>query len=80
MPLRLTYQSDTTIPVEVEGLLPRSVRELSLPQIERYEIFHGNEKRPLADQFACSNVGILCVRPKRSRKRADDEAERYIFW
>jgi formylmethanofuran dehydrogenase subunit C len=54
MPLRLTYQSDTTIPVEVEGLLPRSVRELSLPQIERYEIFHGNEKRPLADFFTVS--------------------------
>lgn len=54
MPLRLTYQADTKIPVEVEGLLPRAVRELSLPQIERFEIFHGNEKRPLGDFFSAS--------------------------
>ncbi|MEX2112573.1 MAG: formylmethanofuran dehydrogenase subunit C [Pirellulales bacterium] len=52
MPLRLTYRADTSVPVEVEGLLPHAVRAMSLPEIERLEFVHGNEKRPLADFFA----------------------------
>jgi formylmethanofuran dehydrogenase subunit C len=54
MPLRLVYKADTTVPVEVEGLLPHVVRSWRLAQVEQFEVFHGNEKRPLADFFAVS--------------------------
>jgi formylmethanofuran dehydrogenase subunit C len=54
MPLRLVYQGQTSVPVEVEGLVPQAIRELPLGEIERFQIFHGNEKRPLADFFAVS--------------------------
>ncbi len=54
MPLRLTYRADTSVPVEVEGLLPHVVRAMALPEIERLPIVHGNEQRPLADFFAVS--------------------------
>jgi formylmethanofuran dehydrogenase subunit C len=50
--LRLVYKADTGVPVEVEGLLPAAIRDQPLSEIERFEIFHGNEKRPLADFFA----------------------------
>ncbi len=51
MALQLTYRGTTNAPVEVEGLLPHVVREMPLAEIERFEIFHGNERRPLADFF-----------------------------
>jgi len=54
MPLRLVYKGQTSVPVEVEGLVPNVVREMSLADIERFPIFHGNEKRPLADFFTVS--------------------------
>ena len=56
MPLRLVYKAQTTVPVEVEGFLPTTVRGKSLAEIERFEIFHGNEKRPLGDFFAVSGT------------------------
>jgi formylmethanofuran dehydrogenase subunit C len=49
--LALRYNVDTSIPVEVEGLTPSAVRTMSLPEIERFEIYHGNRKRPLAEFF-----------------------------
>ncbi len=51
MPVRLTYKQPQTVPVEVEGLLPEAVRELPLAEIERLEIFRGNEKLPLGELF-----------------------------
>ncbi len=54
MSLKLTYTGQTTIPVEIEGLTPNAVRHLPLGDIERFEIFHGNEKRHLADFFKVS--------------------------
>lgn len=54
MALKLVYHGQTTIPVEIEGFLPRTVRDKRLAEIEKFEIFHGNEKRPLADFFAVS--------------------------
>ncbi len=54
MPLRLLYKAQTSVPVEVEGLVPNTVRDVPLDAIERFEIFHGNEKRPLADFFTVS--------------------------
>src|SRR5437879_2668394 len=52
MTLHLKYTAATTIPVEVEGVTPDAVREKSLAQIEKREIFHGNRKVPLAEFFA----------------------------
>jgi formylmethanofuran dehydrogenase subunit C len=52
--LQLRYKADTSIPVEIEGLTPTAVREESLSEIERFEIFHGNRKVPLAELFDVS--------------------------
>lgn len=54
MTLRLTYRAETTIPVEIEGFTPDWARDKSLAEIERFEIFHGNRKLPLAELFAVS--------------------------
>jgi formylmethanofuran dehydrogenase subunit C len=51
VPLALTYQADTTIPVEIEGVTPQAVKTQSLSDIEKIEIFHGNEKLPLGAMF-----------------------------
>lgn len=57
MPLRLDYKAHTSVPVEVEGLVPQAIRERTLAEIERFGIFHGNEKLTLADCFAVSGSG-----------------------
>lgn len=54
MPLLLQYQAETNVPVEVEGLLPATVRDKSLAEIERLPLFHGNRQLPLADFFKVS--------------------------
>lgn len=54
MPLRLTYQGQTNVPVEVEGLLPAAVRGKPLEEIERFPIYHGNRQVPLAEMFRVS--------------------------
>lgn len=51
MPLQLTYTAQTPIPVEIEGLTPDAVRDKSLDEIRRWEIFHGNRKLPLGEMF-----------------------------
>jgi len=51
MALELALRSASALPIEVEGLLPEAVRDLSLAQIERWPIFHGNERLPLAELF-----------------------------
>jgi len=50
-PLQLIYQGDTKVPVEIEGVLPERVSEMSLAEIEAIEIFHGNRKVPLREFF-----------------------------
>jgi formylmethanofuran dehydrogenase subunit C len=52
MALTLTYQGQTTVPVEIEGLTPDWAADKPLAEIERFEIFHGNRKIPLAEMFA----------------------------
>lgn len=52
MALRLAYHGQTTVPVEVEGLTPDWACDKSLAEIERFEIFDGNRKIPLAEMFA----------------------------
>jgi formylmethanofuran dehydrogenase subunit C len=54
MPLKLIYKGQTSVPVEVEGFVPHVADKLLLAEIERFEIFHGNEKLPLADYFTVS--------------------------
>src|SRR5829696_5814346 len=52
MSITLTYLGDTTLPVEVEGLTPDWAWDKPRAQIERFEIFRGNQKLPLAEMFA----------------------------
>ena len=52
MALRLTYRGETSVPVEVEGLTPDWACDKPLAEIERFEIFHGNRKLPLAEMFS----------------------------
>jgi formylmethanofuran dehydrogenase subunit C len=49
--LTLQYKASTSVPVEVEGLTPSVVRTMSLAEIQKFEIFNGNRKLPLADFF-----------------------------
>jgi formylmethanofuran dehydrogenase subunit C len=51
MALRLNYRAETSVPVEVEGLTPDWACEKTLAEIERFEIFHGNRRIPLAEMF-----------------------------
>ncbi len=51
MTLRLTYRGETAVPVEIEGLTPDWACDKSPAEIERFEIFHGNRKIPLAEMF-----------------------------
>ena len=52
MSLKLAYRGETSVPVEVEGLTPDWAGDKSLAEIERFEIFHGNRKLPLAEMFS----------------------------
>jgi formylmethanofuran dehydrogenase subunit C len=54
MTLVLEYTAQTTVPVEVEGLVPAAVRDKGLGKIERLPIVHGNRKPPLAEFFRVS--------------------------
>jgi formylmethanofuran dehydrogenase subunit C len=54
MPLILKYLGQTSVPVEIEGVVPDRLREKSLGEIERVEIFHGNRRLPLAEMFSIS--------------------------
>ncbi|MBN1852110.1 MAG: formylmethanofuran dehydrogenase subunit C [Pirellulales bacterium] len=51
MPLTLTYRAETKVPVEIEGITPDTVRELSLDAIRRLDIYHGNQTIPLGAMF-----------------------------
>ncbi len=54
MTLHLTCKTEDTIPVEVEGLLPEKIRGLSLGEVERLPVFHGNRRLPLGELFDVS--------------------------
>jgi formylmethanofuran dehydrogenase subunit C len=54
MTLHLSYFGETSVPVEIEGFTPDWARDKSLAEIERFEIFHGNRKIPLAEMFRIS--------------------------
>jgi formylmethanofuran dehydrogenase subunit C len=50
--LQLSLKHSTTLPLEFSGITPDALREKSLHEIERLEMWHGREKLPLADLFA----------------------------
>lgn len=52
MSIKLIYRAETSVPVEIEGLIPDWACDKSLAEIERFDIFHGNRKLPLAELFA----------------------------
>ncbi len=52
--LTLSYQGQTQVPVEVEGITPDVVRALSVAEIERLPIYHGNRQVTLGDFFQVS--------------------------
>lgn len=54
MALRLIYKANTSIPVEIEGLTPDWAGEKSLSEVQRFEIFHGNQKLALGELFDVS--------------------------
>jgi formylmethanofuran dehydrogenase subunit C len=54
MPLRFTLRHKTSVPLEVEGIVPDALRGNSLGEIEQLEVFEGNVKSRLADFFSVS--------------------------
>ncbi len=56
MSIKLTYRGETSVPVEIEGLTPDWACDKSLAEIERFEIFHGNRKLPLAEMFTVAGA------------------------
>ncbi len=54
MPLSLEYTLKTTVPVEVEGLIPSAVAGKTASEVARLEIHHGKEKLPLGEAFRLS--------------------------
>ncbi|MBL8814600.1 MAG: formylmethanofuran dehydrogenase subunit C [Planctomyces sp.] len=51
MALEICCQLETTIPIEIEGLTPDWTHDKTLSEIERFEVFHGNRRMPLAEIF-----------------------------
>jgi formylmethanofuran dehydrogenase subunit C len=60
MALELTLRAPSSLPIEVEGLLPEAVREKTLAEIERWPIFCGNEQVPLAELFHARGAADDC--------------------
>lgn len=54
MGLLLKYNGQTSVPVELEGFTPDWACDKSLAELERFPIFHGNQKIPLAELFTLS--------------------------
>ena len=54
MAITLTYNAQTSVPVEIEGFTPDWACNKTLAEIERFEIFHGNQKTALAEMFTVS--------------------------
>jgi formylmethanofuran dehydrogenase subunit C len=52
--LTLSYQANTSIPVEIEGFTPDYARDKPVAELERWQLFHGNQKLPMAEFFKLS--------------------------
>ena len=64
MVLSLRYKATTSVPVEVEGITPDTVSGLTLAEVARLDVFHGNDKLALADFFDL----------------AGDPADKHMIW
>ncbi len=51
MGLRIRIRQTSSVPLEVEGLIPEALAQLSLKQIEQLKIFHGNASLSMAEFF-----------------------------
>ncbi len=51
MAITLTYNAQTSVPVEIEGFTPNWACDKSVAEIERFEIFHGNRRISMAEMF-----------------------------
>lgn len=51
MPLTFDLRQTSNVPLEVEGITPDVLREKSLAEIEKFDIYQGNVKLPLAEFF-----------------------------
>ena len=54
MPLKLNYISESTVPVEADCITPDCMADLSVAEIEKLELLHGNAQAPLAEFFEIS--------------------------
>ncbi len=54
MSLTLRFHAKTSVPVEIEGIVPDQIHNKSLAEIERLAIYHGNRKLDLAEMFSIS--------------------------
>jgi formylmethanofuran dehydrogenase subunit C len=54
MTLTFTYREPSRLPLEVEGITPDAVRHLTLADIEKLPVFHGNRQSSLAEFFSVS--------------------------
>ena len=51
MSLTLSYLAKTSVPVEIEGVVPTGSATGRAAEIERIEVYHGNQVLPLAELF-----------------------------
>jgi formylmethanofuran dehydrogenase subunit C len=51
MALTLSYEAQTTVPVEIEGVVPDRLWDKTRAEIGHLEVFLGNKKLPLAELF-----------------------------
>jgi formylmethanofuran dehydrogenase subunit C len=52
MSLTLQYHAKTSVPVEIEGVVPDRLHDKSMAEIEKLAIYHGNQKLALAEMFS----------------------------
>src|SRR5258707_81627 len=54
MPLTLRFHAKTSLPVEIEGVVPDRLYDKTLAEIERLAIWYGNTRLALAELFSVS--------------------------
>jgi formylmethanofuran dehydrogenase subunit C len=59
----LTLRHPSPIPVELDGITPDRLSHLSLADIERLPILHGNRSIPLAELFRVDSESTSCTEP-----------------
>jgi formylmethanofuran dehydrogenase subunit C len=57
MGFKLTLRTQSAIPLEVDGLLPERLANLSALQVAKRPVLHGNRTEPLGDHFDVATAG-----------------------